>query len=89
MEGRQLPLISPPALPASSVVPGVGYSTQVLVHSPLPLVTLIGLTVPSSGSEELDGVSGVSVLAQGVGSPPSAWWTSGTLGASLSLHPAR
>lgn len=40
-----------------------------LVLSPLPLVTFTGLTVPSSGSEGLDGVSWVWLLGQGGGPP--------------------
>lgn len=56
--GWQLPLHLPPAL---SVVPGVYGGSQVLDLSPLPLVTFIGLTVPSFGSEGLDGVSWGSV----------------------------
>lgn len=49
------------------VRPGVCAGSQVPVLSPLPLGTFIGLTVPSSGSEGLEGVSRVWVLGQGSG----------------------
>lgn len=64
---QQLPLLPPPALPACSVSPGVGCGSRAPVHSPLASVLCTGLTVPSCGPAELDGVSGCGCWRGAVG----------------------